>query len=170
MLRVVLMTCLFGLSACAPSSDAHSLQKRDTSISRFLDGSPVDLGSVGAIILVLLAIDVVGTILLGAVFTGRSRQDYNLPVVGELMGRLTNSLDVVEGAMNYMQIEEEACKYKAVCEAETRALNIHPFVGFAINTINSRLPGLERYSSAVNAARNGEDCALIYDQCNKSWF
>ena len=59
-------------------------------IGRFLDGSPVDLGSVGAIILVLLAIDVVGTILLGAVFTGRSRQDYNLPVVGELMGRLTN--------------------------------------------------------------------------------
>merc|ERR1711971_783936 len=39
----------------------------------------------------------------------------------------------------------------------------------AINTINSSLRGLERYQTAIQAGINGEDCALIYDQCRVSY-
>ena len=59
-------------------------------MARLLDGSPISLGSVGAIILVLLALDVIATLVLGAVFTGRSRSDYDIPFLGDLANRVYN--------------------------------------------------------------------------------
>ena len=85
-----------------------------------------------------------------------------------------------------MDIEEEVCRLKTVCEMESYAVN-HPLARLAINTIkydlirifvninldifsSSSLKGLERYQDAVDAGIEGQDCALLYDQCPYSYF
>merc|ERR1719422_1673275 len=162
MLRTGLL-CLIAVAvvAGAPSQD-HSIQKRQTTVSadtgRLL--SDISLTTVGAVLLVLLPLDVFGTLALATVFSGRSRQDYRLPVVGDLFERAYNSIDVVESALDYMSVEEEACRFKAVCLAERAAAN-NPLASLAINTINSKLSGLSRYAAAVEAGLNGEDCHLL---------
>jgi len=68
-----------------------------------------------------------------------------------------------------MDIEDETCRLKTICEVESYAIN-HPLAKLAINTINKSLSGLERYQDAIDAGMNGQDCALIYDQCPFSYF
>jgi len=82
---------------------------------------------------------------------------------------LFNSLDIVETGFRYMDIEDETCRLKTICEMEAYAVG-HPLAKLAINTINSSLRGLERYQTAIEAGMNGADCALIYDQCHVSYF
>lgn len=67
-----------------------------------------------------------------------------------------------------MEIENEACRMKTICELEAYAVK-HPLASLAINTINSSLRGLERYQTAIEAGMNGADCALLYDQCPVSY-
>merc|ERR1719410_2419449 len=82
--------------------------------------------------------------------------------------KLFNSLDIVETGFRYMDIEDESCRLKTICELESYA-GSHPLASLAINTINSNLRGLDRYQTAIQAGINGEDCALIYDQCRVSY-
>ena len=44
------------------------------------------------------------------------------------------SIDLVDTAFNYMDIEEESCRLKTVCEMEAYAV-AHPLAKLAINTI-----------------------------------
>jgi len=80
-----------------------------------------------------------------------------------------HSIDLVDTAFNYMDIEEESCRLKTVCEMEAYAV-AHPLAKLAINTINSNLRGLDRYQDAIDAGMNGQDCAFLYDQCQFSYF
>merc|ERR1712241_817858 len=80
-----------------------------------------------------------------------------------------SSIDLVDTAFNYMDIEEESCRLKTVCEMEAYAV-AHPLAKLAINTINSNLRGLDRYQDAIDAGMNGQDCAFLYDQCQFSYF
>jgi len=82
---------------------------------------------------------------------------------------ILSSIDLVDTAFNYMDIEDETCRLKTICEVESYAIN-HPLAKLAINTINKSLSGLERYQDAIDAGMNGQDCALIYDQCPFSYF
>merc|ERR1712223_1195555 len=86
-----------------------------------------------------------------------------------LGARILRSLDIVDMAFNYMDIEDETCRMKTICQAENYAVN-HPVARLAINTINSSFRGLAKYQHAVNAGQNGEDCELLYDQCPGSYF
>merc|ERR1711997_888094 len=97
---------------------------------------------------------------------GRSLQESFLT---KRMGSLLTSIDLVDMAFNYMDIEDETCRMKAICQAENYAVN-HPVGRLAINTLNSSLRGLEKYQHAVVAGQNGEDCSLLYDQCPFSYF
>ena len=45
-----------------------------------------------------------------------------------------SSIDLVDTAFNYMDIEEESCRLKTVCEMEAYAV-AHPLAKLAINTI-----------------------------------
>merc|ERR1711884_171483 len=85
-----------------------------------------------------------------------------------VMRNMYNSLDIVETGFRYMNIEDESCRLKTICELESYAVS-HPLASLAINTINSNLRGLDRYQTAIQAGINGEDCALIYDQCRVSY-
>jgi len=98
-------------------------------------------------------------------YQGRSLQDTFLP----RMGSLLNSIDLLDMAFNYMDIEDETCRMKTICQAENYAVN-HPVARLAINTLNSSLRGLEKYQDAVSAGQNGEDCSLLYDQCPFTYF
>jgi len=96
-----------------------------------------------------------------------------MPGVGSslssLGARILSSIDLVDMAFNYMDIEDETCRMKTICQAENYAVN-HPVARLAINTINSSFRGLAKYQHAVNAGQNGEDCELLYDQCPGSYF
>jgi len=99
-------------------------------------------------------------------YQGRSFQDGILPRVAKA---LFASIDIVDTTFNYMDVEDEICRMKTVCEMESYAAN-NPIARLAINTVNSNLRGLEKYSEAVQAGLERQDCALLYDQCQTSHF
>jgi len=92
-----------------------------------------------------------------------------LTSLSALGSRVLNSIDLLDMAFNYMEIEDETCRMKTICQAENYAVN-HPVARLAINTLNSSLRGLEKYQHAVVAGQNGEDCSLLYDQCPFTYF
>ena len=47
---------------------------------------------------------------------------------------LCHSLDIVETGFRYMDIEDESCRLKTICELESYAVS-HPLASLAINTI-----------------------------------
>jgi len=167
---VVAATLMLDTVSASPLSETHSIQKRQTlseSVSRLFSGSsPVSLTTVGVIILVLLILDVIFTLGFAAVAaSGRSRQDYDIPFLGAAANHLYNSFDMVDSAFNLMSVEEEACKHKAVCQAERTAVR-NPLAKLAINTINKNIRGLNtKYREAVEAGLSGADCEFIYDEC-----
>merc|ERR1712045_1048985 len=71
-----------------------------------------------------------------------------------------NSIDLVDTAFNYMDIDDEECRLKTVCEMERYAVN-HPLAKLAINTVNNNLSGLSKYQDAIEAGMNGYDCTLL---------
>lgn len=173
------LLALSQMSLAAPQS--HSIEKRQTtvsdllprfnSVSRTIDG--ISLTTVGGIILALLLADLVFTLLFAYGFSGRSRQgyfsDWGLPNFGGLVSNVYNSIDIVDTTFNYMDIDSDICRLRTVCEMESYAAN-NPIARLAINTVNSNLRGLEKYSEAVEAGLARQDCALLYDQCETSYF
>jgi len=99
-------------------------------------------------------------------YQGRSLQDGVLPRVAKA---LFASIDIVDTTFNYMDIDSDHCRLRTVCEMESYAAN-NPIARLAINTVNSNLRGLEKYSEAVEAGLARQDCALLYDQCQTSYF
>ena len=83
-------------SLCAPPSTntilLGDLLPRLNSVSRTLDG--ISLTTVGAVILGLIVLDLVGTVIFAAAFSGRSRQgyfsDWELPNFGGLVSNVYN--------------------------------------------------------------------------------
>jgi len=84
------------------------------------------------------------------------------------IGRMLNSIDLVEAGLDFAGVEEQACRLRTICEVEQAAAN-NPFARLAINTINSNLSGLSKYQEAVNAGLGGQDCSLLYSQCPLSY-
>jgi len=168
--------CLLSLLSLVAGSPAgqHSLEKRQTTVTfpmpealpRTLDG--VSLTTVGLVVLALIVLDVVGTIVLANLVTGRSSTisgDWDLRGAA---GRIYNSIDLVEAGLDFAGVEEQACRLRTICEVEQAAAN-NPFARLAINTINSNLSGLSKYQEAVNAGLGGQDCSLLYSQCPLSY-
>jgi len=161
---------LFSPSLSLGEEQQHSIQKRQTtvssffpsfnSISRTLEG--VSLTTIVVLAVVLLALDAVATLLLSRIITGRSSKSLSLS--NWLSERVFNSIDLVDTGLNWMEIEGESCRQKAVCQAEAAAAS-NPVARLAINTINSNLRGLERYQDAMYAGLRGQDCDLLYSEC-----
>jgi len=99
-------------------------------------------------------------------YTARSLQGSSWPSIGS---RILASIDIVDTTFNYMDIDSDHCRLRTVCEMESYAAN-NPIARLAINTVNSNLRGLEKYSEAVEAGLARQDCALLYDQCQTSYF
>jgi len=177
-LPLVLVASLALVSVVA----AHSVEKRQTTVNSVI--SSLFRGLEGAVprtvvegygaffivlFLIIMPVFVILNVLRDSGIIGaigrRSYED-----ISWLSGvrNMDNSLDIVETGFRYMDIEDESCRLKTICELESYAVS-HPLASLAINTINSNLRGLDRYQTAIQAGINGEDCALIYDQCRVSY-
>merc|ERR1711953_477833 len=191
----VTISAMFSLQAltllvtAASLAQAHSLDKRETTVSEFLSRSApaisrtiAGIGLTDVLLVVggFIALDILFT--LGLVFfttAGGKRSSsqsgffgWGLPSFSGLyrnVSHMYNSLDILDMAFNYMDIEDETCRMKTICRAENYAVQ-HPVARLAINTLNSSLRGLEKYQHAVIAGQNGEDCSLLYDQCPFTYF
>merc|ERR1712014_203364 len=169
-------------------AQAHSLEKRETTVSDLIARqAPQVSRTVAGITLTDVLLIVAGFIVLDVFFTlllvafsssagKRSSQDglfsWGLPSFSGLynnVSQMYNSIDLLDMAFNYMDIEDETCRMKTICQAESYAVQ-HPVARLAINTLNSSLRGLEKYQHAVVAGKNGEDCSLLYDQCPFTYF
>jgi len=182
------LSLALALLALISTAQAHSLEKRQTTVKESLGGllrasglhsvsrtiAGIDLGTVAVLVLGFILLDVIFTLLLAGAVGGRSSSGgwFSSWGVADLTGYVSsvyNSIDLVDTAFNYMDIEEESCRLKTVCEMEAYAV-AHPLAKLAINTINSNLRGLDRYQDAIDAGMNGQDCAFLYDQCQFSYF
>jgi len=177
-------------------AQAHSLKKRETTVTYAKSWGEVGTSLVSAVVSICLVTVVWLTVapLFGLTSSGHRREyeedvDYYSGYADQYdpyyynyyqgrslqdsfqsrMGSLVKSIDLVDMAFNYMDIEDETCRMKTICQAENYAVN-HPVARLAINTINSSFRGLAKYQHAVNAGQNGEDCELLYDQCPGSYF
>merc|ERR1712038_1513256 len=168
----VTISAMFSLKAltllvtAASLAQAHSLDKRETTVSEFLSRSApaisrtiAGIGLTDVLLVVggFIALDILFT--LGLVFfttAGGKRSSsqsgffgWGLPSFSGLyrnVSHMYNSLDIVDMAFNY------------------------PVAKLAINTLNSSFKGLEKYQHAVIAGQNGEDCSLLYSQCPVNYF
>jgi len=184
-LPLILVASLALVSVAA----AHSVEKRQTTVNSLLSFfterfftraasrtvAGITLESVAGVVLILILLDLIFTFLLvggGAAIGKRSYEDNSwsswlgLSRMSGVMRTMYNSLDIVETSFNYMEIEDESCRMKTICELEAYAVS-HPLASLAINTINSSLRGLERYQTAIEAGMAEADCALLYDQCRE---
>jgi len=183
-LPLVLVASLALVSVAA----AHSVEKRQTTVNSLLSFfterffaraasrtvAGITLESVAGVVLILIALDLIFTFLLvgGTAIGKRSYEDNSwsswlgLSRMSGVMRNMYNSLDIVDIGFNYMEIEDESCRMKTICELEAYAVS-HPLASLAINTINSSLRGLERYQTAIEAGMAEADCALLYDQCRE---
>merc|ERR1711962_881008 len=80
---------------------------------------------------------------------------------------IMSSIDWVEAGLSLAGVKDESCRMKTVCEWEQAAYS-NSILRLGIHTINSGLPGLDKYSGAVNAGLRGEDCNLLYSQCQNN--
>lgn len=175
------LVILFALVSVAVASESHSIEKRTTTVSQLLSQisgdsissrlfSGVSLTTVGLIIFGLIIADVILTVLFATVVSGRSSEDsWGLSSMAGYVSTAYNSIDMVDTTFNVMDVESEVCRKRAVCEVESVASS-NPLFSLVVNTVNSNLRGLERYSDAVEAGLGGEDCALAYDECPHSFL
>merc|ERR1711902_145516 len=134
--------------------------------------SPSVLVGLGVFLVIVLIIDLAISgglqISLSNALSGRAYDDVRARVE-DVATQFYNSIDGVELAMDVMQIEESACRHKAICKAE-QTIGSNILARLAIHNINSSIAGLNKYAEAIEAGLNGEDCDLKYDRCSQFLF
>jgi len=167
--KIAVLLALFAVT------QAHSIEKRETTVNEALQEvslSEAALIVVGVLLAVLFASSAYEIFLSrtfgGVGFKARiGESDDGLQ--HNFLSQVDSSIDLVDTAFNYMDIEDEECRLKTVCEMERYAVN-HPLAKLAINTVNSNLSGLSKYQDAIEAGMNNYDCTLLYSQCSGSYF
>ncbi|CAL4128506.1 unnamed protein product [Meganyctiphanes norvegica] len=91
-------------------------------------------------------------------YSGRSLKD-------SLTNMILNSIDPVDRTFNFMEINDKACKNKAVCEISST-----PWIAKFIRYMSPTVRGLEEYKYAVDAGEALQDCALLFAECHNNLF
>lgn len=81
--------------------------------------------------------------------------------------QVQRSIDLVDTTFGVMNVESEPCRMRTICEME-KVASQNPIVSFFVRTVGPFVKGLEKYDDAAEKGRNGEDCALYYDECQAS--
>lgn len=81
--------------------------------------------------------------------------------------QVQQSIDIVGTTFGVMDVDSEFCRKRTICEIE-RVASQSPIVSFFVKTVGPFVNGLEKYDDAAQLGRNGEDCALHYDECQYS--
>merc|ERR1712241_1063410 len=111
----------------ASLADAHSAQKRETTVSGSFPFSEatartvagIDLTTVLGVVLAFILLDIIGTALLVILSAGagkRSSQsglfNWGLPDFSGVYSSVSQIIDLLNMAFNYMDIEDETCRMK----------------------------------------------------------
>merc|ERR1712018_325129 len=70
--------------------------------------------------------------------------------------QVQQSIDLVDTTFGVMNVESEPCRMRTICEME-KVASQNPIASFFVRTVGPFEKG-----------RNGEDCALYYDECQAS--
>lgn len=81
--------------------------------------------------------------------------------------QIQQSIDLVDTTFGVMNVESEPCRQRTICEME-KVASQSPVVSFVLKTVGPFVKGLEKYDDAAQRGRNGEDCALYYEECQYS--
>lgn len=81
--------------------------------------------------------------------------------------QIQQSIDIVDTTFGVMNVESEPCRQRTICEME-KVASQNPVVSFVLKTVGPFVKGLEKYDDAAQRGRNGEDCALYYEECQYS--
>ncbi|XP_076031523.1 uncharacterized protein LOC143019609 isoform X1 [Oratosquilla oratoria] len=81
-----------------------------------------------------------------------------------LFTRVLNSIDPVDSVFSFMEVEEEACRQRAVCELQSAASR-YPLIGSFLRYLAPRFQSLDNYSDAIDVGSKRQDCTLVYAAC-----
>merc|ERR1711874_394732 len=147
----VTISAMFSLQAltllvtAASLAQAHSLDKRETTVSEFLSRSApaisrtiAGIGLTDVLLVVggFIALDILFT--LGLVFfttAGGKRSSSQSGFFGWGLPSFSGLYRNVSHMYNSLDIVDETCRMKTICQAESYAVN-HPVAKLAINTLN----------------------------------
>ncbi|XP_076031524.1 uncharacterized protein LOC143019609 isoform X2 [Oratosquilla oratoria] len=121
------------------------------------------------VLLLLAAIYVIYLIAEPVLLKGRSFEDslfYGRSLMDEdgVFQRVLNSIDPVDSVFSFMEVEEEACRQRAVCELQSAASR-YPLIGSFLRYLAPRFQSLDNYSDAIDVGSKRQDCTLVYAAC-----
>ncbi|CAL4066359.1 unnamed protein product, partial [Meganyctiphanes norvegica] len=73
---------------------------------------------------------------------------------------ILESIDPVDMSFRFMEIENSACRKRALCE-----LSATPLIGQAFRYISQNISYLNVYQDAISAGEAIQDCALLFSEC-----
>ncbi|XP_027238000.1 uncharacterized protein [Penaeus vannamei] len=79
-----------------------------------------------------------------------------------LLGRILSSIDLMDVTFGVMEVEEESCRRRAVCELQ-RAASKMPFIGTFLQNISPSINGMEKYKEAQQSGSALEDCKVLFE-------
>lgn len=130
-----------------------------------MDGGTVAAGALTAFALgVAAAMGTAG--LSGVAFTGRKfaeRFDLSWDKFKEIQ-----NLEAIDRALDFLEIEDEVCRQKAVCEVEQKVAMKNVFLWYTMRAVSGYIPGMDKYQEAALMALEGHSCQDVYPQCPAS--
>ncbi|XP_068216566.1 uncharacterized protein [Palaemon carinicauda] len=84
-----------------------------------------------------------------------------------LISHILNSIDIVESTFSMLDIDEPACRKRAVCEIQ-RTASAFPLLGEYLRYLSQSVLSLDNYREAQDAGSALEDCALLFTECPDS--
>jgi len=77
-----------------------------------------------------------------------------------MFSNVLNSIDPVDMSFRFMEIENNACRKRTLCE-----LSAKPFIGQFIRYISPNIKSLVEFEDAMSAGEALQDCALLFAEC-----
>ncbi|XP_042886560.1 uncharacterized protein LOC122262586 isoform X5 [Penaeus japonicus] len=78
------------------------------------------------------------------------------------LGRVLNSIDLMDVTFGVMDVEDDSCRRRAVCELQ-RAASRMPFLGSFLENISPSINGMAKYKEAQQSGSALEDCKLLFE-------
>ncbi|XP_042886557.1 uncharacterized protein LOC122262586 isoform X2 [Penaeus japonicus] len=79
-----------------------------------------------------------------------------------LLIRVLNSIDLMDVTFGVMDVEDDSCRRRAVCELQ-RAASRMPFLGSFLENISPSINGMAKYKEAQQSGSALEDCKLLFE-------
>jgi len=129
------------------------------------------------LLLLFLGLLLLPMVMMGATGGTRIGRDFNsnhassdnsfATITETVFMNVLKSINPVDIAMKWNQIESLDCRKRAVCEVQ-RKLSSTAISHALMTYISDYLPGLSTYDEAAKAGLNQEDCESIYSTCKAS--